>query len=156
MVRTLAAHDVFWASIDEPRFAQPLEYALRLCRTSRHLHPWLVGDFLQRSGAGLFDRSTPDGYPEEDVAYADSNAMVQRWRLAQDCLHALAGMCPATWRYTDQATDEAWAQRVVDSIAVRLTGHQLGERSNTVAVDMLTRAEGTTDQRVQNLSLIHI
>ena len=33
---------------------------------------------------GLFDRVTPDGYPQGGDAYADSNALLQRWHFMED------------------------------------------------------------------------
>ena len=83
MLRAIASHPTFWESRESPRLAHPFNYAIRLMRMLRWDAPWQVGDYLDRSGAGLFDRPTPDGYPEEDSAYADSNALIQRWSLAQ-------------------------------------------------------------------------
>ncbi|MDI1290380.1 MAG: DUF1800 family protein, partial [bacterium] len=68
----LAAHPAFWTDAT-PRLALPLDYALRLVRITNANNPWTTIDFLQRSGAGLFDRATPDGYSQDDADYSDSN-----------------------------------------------------------------------------------
>jgi len=139
-----------------PRLAHPLQFALRLCRATGHLNPWGVGDYLQRSGVGLFDRSTPDGYPEEDSAYMDSNAVLQRWRAGQDMSWPLTELVPGPWRWGDVSKDEAvareWAQRVVDCIAVRLTGSVLGSASNTAAMNLLLSDQASMHDRVQSVA----
>ncbi len=146
----IARHPAFWSSPD--RLAHPLDYALRLCRASSHFDPWGMGDYLQRSGAGLFDRATPDGFPEEDSAYADSNALVQRWRYARDLVWSLSGLVPGPWRYNNNELTPARAQRIVDILAVRMTGRVLGDASNKAALDVLAAAAGNNDERVRQLA----
>jgi hypothetical protein len=113
-----------------------------------HYQPWLMGDFLQRSGFGIFDRATPDGYPEDDASYTDSNAMTQRWSLANDIRWQLAALVPPGWRYGRGATDDQWAQQVVDMIAIRITGRVLGEASNHSAMQIINQVDGNRDRKV--------
>jgi uncharacterized protein (DUF1800 family) len=150
LLTAIADHPAFWSADD--RVAAPLDYAARLCRTAGHYQPWQVGQFLQRSGAGLFDRATPDGYPEDDAAYTDSNAMLQRWRLSRDFVWQLAAHVPAVWRYQDTVPDGAWAQHVIDILAVRITGHVLSDQSNQAALELLAGATGNRDERVRLLA----
>jgi uncharacterized protein (DUF1800 family) len=146
----LAAHPAFWESRGE-RVAHHLDYAARVCRTTRHFNPWRVGDFLQRAGYQLFDRSFPDGYPEEDAAYTDSNAMVQRWRFASETAWPLVGLVPGAWRGGGGPPDATWRQAVVDIVAVRLTGAVLGDASNDAALALLEQTPGNRNERVQLL-----
>ncbi len=150
----LARHDAFLGSMEDTRMAQPLGYALRLARTSGWDHPWAIGDFLQRSGAGLFDRATPDGYPEEDEAYSDSNAMVQRWRMAKHAEWGLVSMLPNPQRYTQAFRNDEWRQRVIDLFAIRLTGDVLGSRSNEAALAFLREAQGDSNQQTLQLAVL--
>jgi len=144
---SLASHPAFFDD-DAARVAQPVDYALRLGRTTGFINPWQIAEFLNRSGAGLFDRSTPDGYPEEDAAYTDSNALVQRWRLAKEANWSLSSVVPGVWNWgSPTISDEDWAQLVVDAISVRLTGSVLSDASNEAAVKLLLDAEGTRAER---------
>ena len=129
-----------------------LDYAIRLCRTTRHYQPWQIGDFLQRSGHGLFDRPSPDGYPEEDSAHTDSNALVQRWRLANQVRWPIIALVPGSWRWTRALNEGQWAQNVTDVIAVRLTGRLLREPSNQAALDLLTTTDGNREDRVRRVA----
>ncbi len=146
-------HKAFWDSMDTPRMRQPLEYALRLSRLSEDQgNPWRIGDFLQRCGTQLFDRSTPDGYPEEDEAYANSNAMIQRWSLANDLRWILASRVPNPVRWTDPDQTPGWDQLVVDYLAIGVTGEVLGDRSNAAALEYLGALEGNSGERVLTLA----
>lgn len=142
-----ALHDEFWAQREKRRLAHPLDYAIRLSRVSGFDNSWYLGDFLQRSGAGLFDRATPDGYPEEDSAYTDSNAMVQRWALADQAVWNLATLVPDSLRWGNAPNSPTWAQDVVDSIAIGLTGRLLGEESNRIAVEFFESQSSNPGER---------
>ncbi len=147
MVLAIPRHEAFWTH-DEPRLAQPFEFAMRLTRACSYRNPWAVRDFLNRSGAGVFDRSTPDGYPEEDSAYTDSNALVQRWRLAQSCAWDLSRLVPNDWKRAGGASEEALHQRIVDALAIRLNGCLLGNTSNEAVLTYLAETEGSLGERV--------
>jgi hypothetical protein len=151
MVRAIPEHPSFWDEAATERVASGLDYALRLCRTSGHFQPWMVGDFLQRSGQQLFDRASPDGYPEADSAHTDSNALVQRWRMARQMQWPLAGLVPGSWRFGPAAEQDDWAQRVIDVIALRLTGGVLAPTSNAAALEFAASLSGSSDERVRVL-----
>ncbi|MGQ0627293.1 MAG: DUF1800 family protein [Phycisphaerales bacterium] len=141
--------DPAFHSASPPRLARPLDFVLRMQRTSRANNPWMAIDFLQRSGAGLFDRATPDGYPELDAAYADSNAIVQRWRLAHDLRWSISNLALPRARWGNADKDPRWPQRVIDSIAIRLTGRVLGPASNQAALDAAAATTGSPHDRVR-------
>lgn len=156
VVKAMATHPAFWASAGQPRLAHPLDYALRLSRTTGANAPWDVGDFLAASGHGMFERPTPDGYPELDAEVMDSNAMLQRWKLAGKADGVIADAVPPNVRWSDGPLEEPVgmdapeessaepvangdAQRIVDLIAVRLTGMPLSPASNEAAMRVLMR-----------------
>lgn len=153
MILALADQPEFWIRTPTPRLAHPLQFALRLSRASGNTNPWNIGDYLQRSGTGLFDRSTPDGYPEQDSAYTDSNALLQRWRLAQDNVWQLSETLPPSIRYGEFPKDPVqaaqWCQTVVDFISARLTGRLLDDASNQAALDVLAQGTGNRQERAQ-------
>ena len=146
----MAGHPAFWDAGE--RIAQPLGYAVRQCRVTRHFQPWQVGDYLQRSGAGLFDCSMPDGYPQDDESYSGSNALIQRWRFAGERQWPLVGLVPGRWRYGDALPEAEWSQQVTDVVAVRLTGKLLGEASNRASLDLVAASPGNRDERARALA----
>ena len=149
LLAAMAEHPAFWDEASSERIAPPLDYAVRLCRVTAHHQPWKLADYLQRSGHALFDHAAPDGYPQADEAYTDSNALVQRWRFARDLGWQLAGLVPGGWRYSGGLAEDDWAQRVIDVIAVRVTGRVLSEDSNRAALDLLAQSTGNRDERVR-------
>jgi hypothetical protein len=135
-----------------PRLSHPLDFALRLLRTTHHDQPWELGAFLDRSGQGLFDRPTPDGYPEEDATWCDSNALLQRWQLASKWPWLLASLVPGGIRYSNDLPEDRWCDLVIDAVAVRLTGSVLGPRSHEAALEILHAAEGNRDERARSVA----
>ena len=147
VVAAIAASPVYAADSVTPRLSHPLTFATRLLRLADSQGDYLIYEFTRRSGFGVFDRETPDGYPEEDEAYADSNAMLQRWRLAGDLESNYYRLLPESLRNPpadakgDAGAMAAWHQRVVDELAVRLTGRLLSERSNAAVLAVLADSE---------------
>ncbi len=151
----LAASDDLFRRDSPDRLAHPLLFSLRLSRATSHANPWGVGDFLQRSGVGLFDRSTPDGYPDEDSAYTDSNAVLQRWRFVQDMWWQLAELVPADLRWGDLPADnslaDAWSLTVIDLLAVEVTGRVLSPDSTAAALAVARQSTGPKQDRLQTI-----
>lgn len=152
MLLAIAEHPLFWSPDHAQRLARPIDYALRLARTTRSDDVWEVYDFLRRSGMGIFDCSTPNGYPEEDARYADSNAMLQRWRLAKAQEWRLSTLVPGPWRWREGADRARWMQDCVDVIATRLTGRPLAATSNEAALRVLDTSSGDMDRRMRDLA----
>ncbi len=178
VIRALASSPAFWNSA--PKVATPLDYGLRITRLCRSAaldlggnpdlapKPEVVEAFLRKSGMGLYDRVTPDGYPENSAAYMDSNALLQRWHFMESILETLNRLVPNPWRTPPtpalvpvanngdepgRATGDA-AQRFIDLAAVRLTGRLLAPGSNQAARELL--GDGTPDQQRQTLLLISL
>ena len=147
----LAAHPAFFAEM-QPRLAHPLDYALRLVRTTNANNPWATLEFLQRSGAGLFDRATPDGYSQDDADYADSNSMVQRWAMAHQLRWPISNLPFPRLRWGNAAKDPAWAQNVIDSAAIRLTGLVLSEKSNQAVLTAAEATQGSANDRCRAIA----
>jgi hypothetical protein len=149
MVIELAGHPEFWRSDAPPRIAPPLDHVVRIARSAAHREPWRAIRFLAASGQGMFDRPSPDGYPQDGAAWSGTNAMIQRWRLAADAAGPLARLVPDAWRYRPRTTEARWRHRVIDVIAVRLTGRLLGATSFAAADDLLAATTGSPDERVR-------
>ncbi len=135
----------------EERLAHPMQFGLRLSRTLGVDNPGYVADYLGAAGFGLFDRDTPDGYPEEDHAYADSNAMLQRWRLAGrmqgPMVQAFPGL-PELPEDTPAPVVRRYYQQMVDLMAVRLTGRLLSGRSNEAALQVMLTSNADREARL--------
>ena len=169
VVAAIAASEVYAVDSRRPRLSHPLTFATRLLRLAGSRGDYLIHEFTRRSGFGVFDRETPDGYPEEDEAYADSNAMLQRWRLAAELDANYFQLLPDSLRNLPADVKDhpeaaaAWQQRVVDELAIRLTGRLLSERSNAAVLDVLSdsdleawrqvRLAGTTIAQMPEVSL---
>lgn len=149
----LASHPEFWRADLPPRIATPIDFSVGFSRVCRESSPWTVCDFLQRSGMGLFDRAQPDGYPDEDEAYADSNSLLQRWKIVNQAQWALNRLVPDAWRSRGALDEAAWQQRVVDVAAVRLTGFPLSERSNQAALEAFAAGKGQPWERTMQTAV---
>lgn len=156
MMRTLARWPGLWGREATPRMTHPLGHGLRLSRATGRPQDGRLAGYLRRAGFGLFDRDTPDGYPEEDPAYADSNAMLQRWRLANDMRFDLGALVPGNLHHPpkDKSGHAAWRQRVVDLIALQITGFPLGEQSNAAVLRVFAASSATGLDRIRMIAAL--
>ncbi|NNM26244.1 MAG: DUF1800 family protein, partial [Phycisphaerales bacterium] len=152
MMLAILDHPSFWDEPGTERVASPLDYAVGLARVTGRFAPGEIQAFLGRSGYGLFDRVTPDGYPEDDRLYTSSNALLQRWRHAHDLRWELSALVPGTWHHDPALDDERWADRVVDVLAARTTGRPLTASSHAAAVDLLLGATGRRHERIASIA----
>jgi uncharacterized protein (DUF1800 family) len=152
MLVAMSQDPAFWAA--PARVASPIDFATRTSRMAHSDNPGLVNDFLSRSGMGMFDRATPDGYPEDDGYSMNSNALLQRWRFAQGIQNDIlkSGLIPNSLRPADTGWDADATQRVIDLAAVRITGNTLQDASNDAALKLLAGAPTNTDVRLHALT----
>lgn len=153
MLLALSQHPRFWEAPE--RVTTPIDFGLRLGRAIQNPGAiWALHAFLNRSGMAFFDRATPDGYPEEDAAWVDSNATAQRWRLGGEIPWAIRALVPDDLRRVHDGDPDRWRQRVVDVAAVRLTGRVLGPESNAAALEFLRESEGSPWEIVDRLAVL--
>jgi uncharacterized protein (DUF1800 family) len=152
MLMAMAQHPDFWAS--PGKVASPIDFAVRSARMARATNPGPVNDLISSSGMGMFDRATPDGYPEDNGYSVNSNALLQRWRFAKSIQNDFlgAGLIPDSWRPAVTKWDADSTQRIVDLAAVRMTGNVLSEASNDAAQKLLAGAPPQTDVRLHALA----
>ncbi len=157
LLRLVIEHPDFWSALKTPRVASPLDYGLRFGRTTnpRHLHN-PVDVLLKTAGMGLFDHPTPDGYPEENEAWVDSNGLLARWRMAQSVSWAASVLVPTELRRGRVGDgDERWRENVIDHASFRLLGRLLGPDSKEAARAYLQEIEEVPIwQRVDQLSIL--
>ena len=124
----------------QPRVATPMDSSFRLSRMTNLDGPGNVYEYLARSGMTLFNRITPDGYPQSDESYSDSNAMLQRWKLAGEIEWNLYLLAPRSLAWNKPVDADLWRQQVVDAYAIRLTGKLLSPASNQAAMELLNKS----------------
>jgi hypothetical protein len=152
MLVAMAQHPDFWASPE--KVTSPIDFAVRTARMARATNPGPVNDLISGSGMGMFDRATPDGYPEDNGYNVNSNALLQRWRFAKAIQNDFlgGGLIPDSWRPADTGWNADATQRIVDLAAVRMTGNVLSDSSNDAAQKLLAGAPAQTDVRLHALA----
>ena len=126
----IAGHERFHDPALPSRLASPLDYTVRISRATAQEMAWAAGVCMADGGMGMFDRASPDGYPQDDAAWADSNALLQRWRFAQRARWSLYRLVPGPWIGQTANQPQRWLPRAADAAAVRLTGAPLSEESH--------------------------
>lgn len=152
VLTALAAHPALAAA--PPRIATPFDYAIRLSRVCGIAQPGAVQEFLQRSAMGVFERSTPDGYPEEDAAWSSTNAMLQRWRLARRADWALVRLLPPDRMNRLNTKDAAVDAQAADLLAARLLGRLPSEHSRRALLDVLQATDGNGYERARAAAVL--
>lgn len=155
LLETIAESKEFWASLNNPKIATPLDFSLRVGRLTGSGNANAVRDFLKKSGTGLFDRATPDGYPEADAAYADSNALLQRWRFTAALGGTLRRLLPSNLLPADQDPWPVAAQdQALDFVSLRLTGRPLPPTSRTAGLAYLAKVNPPPPERARTVAAL--
>jgi len=152
MLAALPDKPAFWTA--PARAASPIDFGVRLARLAGLGSPDSVNALTAHSGMGLFDRATPDGYPDTDGYFISSNSMLQRWNFAQSIQNSFLanGLIPDDWKPSDHAWDPATTQRLIDLAAIRITGNVLTPASNASALQLIASAPENTDGRIHLLT----
>ncbi len=137
MLLAISEHPAFWEAASQPRFTTPFDFGMRMERMVYWPSAYELTGFLSQSGTPLFDRATPDGYPEEAEAYASTAALLERWKYAAKSSRRIKGLLPWSLQKRPKKDTEQWEQRLTDFLALRITGFPLGETSNRAVIDML-------------------
>jgi uncharacterized protein (DUF1800 family) len=154
MISALPQMPEFWQSMKSPRVTTPLDYGIRLARAANLTQPQPVIEYLERSGMGVFDRATPDGYPENDSNYANSNSLLQRWQLARRLENNLLALVPKDWRQPavgvpdNKNSDNQWENDLIDLLSAELIGQPLSPNSKQAALDVLKAPANNENNKV--------
>ncbi len=151
MLLAIAEHPEFWQA--EPTISTPFDYAIRLGRMVQSTDANSIQNFLQRSGSGHFDRETPDGYPLDGAAYADSNGMLQRWLLGKKFENQYAKILTREYKNHGQLADKLTSARLLDYSMQRLTGSSLSKRSREALLQVLEVAPEKPYDRMRMLGI---
>ncbi len=143
----------FWSA--DPKVATPIDFGVRLERLSGLTSPAPLEGMMRLSGMGLFDRFSPDGYPESDGYYSNSNALLQRWHFAQAVMSGFLSSGPMPIQggpYLSPQSTPAAVQRRIDFASMRITGDVPSETTTNAALQLLASAPPNVD-RVKLLTL---
>jgi len=114
VLRALVASPRFMA-VDAPgKLMNPIEFGVVRQRATGSIHPWSVINLGDRSGRNLFDRASPDGYPEDDSEYADSNYQLQKWNFCKEMENALATGLSYSWFDIEALQNQTHRDAVID------------------------------------------
>ncbi len=118
LLRALVAEPAFMLRQPPPKLLLPLEFALATQRTAGSANPGWAVTLTDRSGRGIFDRVSPDGYPEACEEYADSNYQLQKWNHCRDAEAALAAPLAYGW-FDAKALESAEHRDAVIDLAMQ-------------------------------------
>ena len=114
MIAAMAGTPRFMAADLAPKVMTPIEFGVSVQRVSGSMHPWSVIGLGDRSGRNLFDRASPDGFPETNEEYADSNYQLQKWSYCKELEQALANSLQPGWFEIEKLKDAAHRDAVID------------------------------------------
>jgi uncharacterized protein (DUF1800 family) len=104
----------FMAAEVDGKLMTPVEFGVAHQRSAGAVHPWSVIGLGDRSGRNLFDRASPDGFPETNADYADSNYQLQKWSWCKELENALSAGLPQGWFAANALKDPQHADAVID------------------------------------------
>ncbi len=137
MLLAVADHPAFWAEENMNRLMQPLDFGLSKMRATTGRLYSQSRALMNRTGREIFGSMTPDGYPEEDDEYADSNYLLQKWRYAKEIEWVYLRRVPWDVRSPEAIKTEEGRQQLVDYLAAVITGKLLSETSNDAVLQIL-------------------
>ncbi len=117
LIRELAKSDAIMARDLDPKLLHPLEFAVATQRSAAIASPGHVVTITDRSGRGMFDRASPDGYPEACSEYADSNYQLQKWSFCRELEAPLAATISHGWFDEKLLANPAHRDALIDAVA---------------------------------------
>jgi uncharacterized protein (DUF1800 family) len=97
-----------------PKVMTPIEFGVSMQRVSTSFNPWTVIGLADRSGRNLFDRASPDGFPETNEEYSDSNYQLQKWSYCKELEGAFGNTLPHDWFVAEKMKDPVHRDAVID------------------------------------------
>lgn len=128
-----------------PKFLKPVEFGLATQRTSQLFEPWRIIDLGDTSGRNLFDRATPDGFPEANEENSDSNMQLQKWRFAKNLSISLAHQLPWHWFDEKKMQDEAYRQQLIQQLEAIIQRQALSPASTNACLQVAKHAAQLKD-----------
>jgi hypothetical protein len=147
MIAALVESPRFMAVDLDGKIMTPVEFGVAHQRTAAAIHPWSVIGLGDRSGRNLFDRASPDGFPETNEDYADSNYQLQKWSYCKELEQALSARMPKGWFEADALEDPHHADAVIDHVFAARKGHAPSSATREALRSILLQDVADADQR---------
>ncbi len=147
----LLQKDYFYNSSKDQYMIPPLDFAISVMANSTDPDIWAILNCGKKSGFGLFDSIDPSGHPEEDQYYADSNVILQCWRLSDQANWHLYRNLPESLHIARGKPEPEWMNDMIHTASMRLNGKSLDSNSYTVTKDYFKDLEGQTYLKVLGL-----
>jgi uncharacterized protein (DUF1800 family) len=157
MISLLATSPALMATDRPEKIMPPVEFAVASQRAASSTHPWSVINLADRSGRNLFDRASPDGFPEANDEYADSNYQLQKWRFCKEIEWQLRGTFPSSAFTPDALADESQRNSLIDLAYATRSGTSPSATSRVALHQILDQPIPDDNQR-RNLftSFLHM
>ncbi|MEY3395007.1 MAG: hypothetical protein RL346_1243 [Verrucomicrobiota bacterium] len=147
----------FMATDAPPKVMTPVDYGITMQRISNSFHPWSVIGLADRSGRNLFDRASPDGYPEKNEDYADSNYQLQKWSFCKELEQSLANSLAAGWFDPETIKDPAHRDTIIDHALAARRGAAPSANTRAALHAMLSQEIADPNQhRIVFASFLHM
>ncbi|MBJ7396941.1 MAG: DUF1800 family protein, partial [Akkermansiaceae bacterium] len=147
MVAVLVKSPHFMAVNLAPKVMTPIEFGVSVQRVSRSIHPWSVIGLGDRSGRNLFDRASPDGYPETNEEYADSNYQLQKWSFCKELEQSFANALPQDQFDKEKIKDTNHRDAVIDQAYATHRGSAPSAASREALHSILSQEIADPNQR---------
>ena len=157
MLAMLAVSPGMMAADRPGKVLPPIEFAIATQRAAGTAHPWSAIDLADRSGRNLFDRASPDGFPESNEEYSDSNYQLQKWRFCQQIEWQLRGGIPGSAFAEDALADASQRDALIDFAFAQRLGAPPSTTTREAMHKILAQEIPDTNQR-RNLftSFLHM
>lgn len=147
MIAVMVKSPHFMAVDLAPKVMTPIEYGVTMQRISSSIHPWSVIGLGDRSGRNLFDRASPDGYPETNEEYADSNYQLQKWSYCKELEQSFANALPQDWFDAEKLKDPAHREAVMEHAYAARRGFAPSASSREALHSILSQDIADPNQR---------
>ena len=153
LLRIIASSQQLMARDLEPKLLQPVEFGIVNQRVVNSYHPWRVMSLGDRAGRNLYDRASPDGYPEENEEYTGSNFQLQKWLFAKDLEQKFGEAIPWHWFDQKALASPDYQAALARALAMQLTRHPLEPAAALALTKMILQAEPLADQNQRRFLL---
>ncbi|MEM7227614.1 MAG: DUF1800 family protein [Planctomycetota bacterium] len=152
MVQRIEGESHFERFMTTARSVSPVDYAIRHMRREYRRNPWAAGQFVGASGMTMFDRASPDGYPDHDTSWTDSNALLQRWTYAETAAAGVLQPMPVQYRDATFLESASNRQQVIDWLAIRICGAELSPTTTAAADTVLQSTDLDAPARIRTVA----
>lgn len=157
MLAVMISSPQFMATDAAPKVMTPIDYGVTMQRVSHTMHPWAVISVADRSGRNLFDRASPDGYPEKNEDYADSNYQLQKWSFCKELEQNLTNSIPQGWFEKEKLKDAAHRDHVIDYVIAARRGEAPSAKTREALHAILNQEISDSNQhRILFASFLHM